>query len=281
MEKRHIRNILLGGALAAGLGVAVEHGRGEDAEKNISPKKPVIEKTYKPQKKSDSHVTIKLNVSESHKTVSADAAPMEDAEEDQELLNKYEDYDLRIVGAVEKAFPGIKIDLDDDDIFRRIRMGDYFLDRNVGEKESYSLKKWVSDDLNYEPDSPQFRVIGNMIKITNLPDGLFLLEMYGAGLQSFLDEEHLSEAILEYVKLKENLNDSQYDSYIRSGGNYVESARLKNYYEERLRKLKEMKIQKWNFIPTGEEYQNMIDNAIKDILIYLRNIEEDIAKSQL
>lgn len=281
MEKKGIRNIILGGALAAGLGVAVERGRVEDTEKDMPPEKVVIKKTLQPHRESDFLIIPEQTINGGKKEVNIDTAPPEDAEEDQESLNKYDDYDPRIIKAMEKIFPGIKTDLDDDDIFRRIRMGDYFLDRNVGAEESYSLKKWVSDDLNYEQDSLQFHVIGDMIKITNLPDDLFLLEMSGADLQSFLDEAHLPEAILEYVKLKENLNDSQYDSYIKSGGNYVESARLKNYYEARLRQLKEMKTQKWNYVPTEKKYQNIIDDAIRDTLIYLKNIEEDIAKIQL
>ena len=281
MEKRRIKDILLGSALALGLSVTAGDDKNQDAGKNTPPEKVMIKPARQPRLESDFLIIPEQAINDSQEKASSDITLPEEVEEEQESLNKYSDYDPRITKAMENIFPGIKIDLDDDDIFRRIRMGDYFLDRSVGEEESYSLKKWVSDDLNYEPDSPLFRVIGNIIKITNLPNGLFLLEMYGAGLQSFLDEEHLSEAILEYVKLKENLNDSQYDSYIRSGGNYVESARLKNYYEERLRKLKEMKIQKWNFITTGKGYQDIINNAIQDTLIYLKNIEEDIAKIQL
>lgn len=276
MEKKRIRNLLLGGALAAGLGVAVERGFGEDTdkEKDMSPAKPVAEHINKPQ----------ITIPDSHEIISVDTAkpPEEYGEEYQESLNEDEDmYDPRIIGAIEKIFSGIQTSSNDGSLFERIRAGDLFLSRDIiNGEELYSLKKWTGDNLEYDKDHWKFHTTNYMVDITSQPDGSFLLRTSDGDLYSSCDEATLPEAILEYVRFAQDYTDWQNDLFYKKDKNYVELIKLNDYYEARLRRLEELKKQKWRFIPTGQEYQDVINKAIRDASYFLGRIKDEIAQTQ-
>lgn len=276
MEKKRIRNLLLGGALAAGLGVAVERGCGEDTDKakDMPPAKPVAEHINKPQ--------ITIPDSQERISVSSVKPPEEYGEEYQEPLNEDDGvYDPRIVRAIKKIFSGIQTSSNDGSLFDRIRVGDLFLSRDViSGEEWYSLKKWTGDNLDYDKDHWKFHTTNYMVDIISQPDGSFLLRTSDGDLYSSCDEATLPEAILEYIRFTQDYTDWQNDLFYKKDKNYVELMKLKDYYEARLRQLEEIKKQKWRFIPTGQEYQDVINKAIRDNLYFLGRVKDEIAKTQ-
>lgn len=273
MEKRHLRNLLLRGALAAGLGVAAERGCDKDTERDTPPPKPKAEQIHKPEQNTDASTRPGLLIRDTREKIgtAATSPTMEDAggfggddaEADRTIDAK------KLESEIEKAIPGIDIS-SRKEFNKRMRVGDYNFSY-PDEKGNYTLRQLT--EVKEFSDGTEFQA-REIASIEPQPDGTILIAPDEKTQPDIsCDLASLPDALREYMDFRRlKLGDiDDFDRMIfadnmeyNKNTSVDDLLRAQRFYQSKIRDKQDLLTREWRFVRFDKKQQAHAERMVKE-----------------
>jgi len=282
MEKRHLRNLLLGGALAAGLGVATE--RGCDKE-DAPPPKPGVGQIHEPNTTDETKPELVVRGTRENIRTTTMSAPPENTVDKNVRGDSFPD---DLINAIHQSFGEIPIFRGEREesgaipgsFFTSMAPGDNFL--QYGGFGRYFITRYQGEQLS--GDGETWFATQTVIQITGERDGTWTIghpthaSIVEPKFSANCDNKSLADALSELQEYETLVNGHgfEYDPVRRENTPEGLQRRLE-HYQQKKRNLEEVKRKAggWRFLWMTDQQRGHIDALIEE---YNQEIEATLNK---